>query len=216
MDSTTKWIYSKIEKDSSITKIVELSDNHLLISRKKGPDFDVLIISTKEVLIDIISSIVKITKPNFILNVPKDFYADGESLDFVKTNKIILGGLGDFYRFVNLEYNWPYESPEVGFIMRGLSQHTKVQSIKRLDSRRYEVTKHSLSTVVVLAINDYDFSLDSVRHGKERFKEFDVIVTSNPNAQITTEAFEFAKSLHIEILRWGELLGHLNKDERKH
>ena len=115
------------------------------------------------------------------------------------------------FRFINQEYNWPYENPEVRFILRGVSQHNKVSSIKRIDSRRYEIERYSRKKDIILALNDYDLSAESVRNGKELYKDFNIILTSNPNARVTSDAYSVAKDINVRIMSFGQLLGYLKK-----
>ena len=210
MNSSIKWIASKInEHDEVIKTEYDQINNLLIVTRKKGLSFTLAVMSEKIVSLSDIPKDYLQNKVNFLVNIPKDPFVRGNVYETLKNNKICFGGVGDLFRYINQDYNWPYENPEVRFILRGVSQHDKVSQIKRLDSRRYEIERYFGESVIILALNDYDLSAESVRNGKELYKDFSIILTSNPNARVTSDAYRVAKELNVRILSFGQLLGYL-------
>lgn len=51
---------------------------------------------------------------------------------------------------------------------------------------------------------------EKVREAKSKYRTFDVILASNPNARISSIANDVAKELGLKILTWRQLLGRLN------
>jgi hypothetical protein len=211
MDSNIQFIINSLKKHSEVTNInYDSSNDWLIVNRKRGISFYLGVMSQKIInLSDIHENCLK-RGLNFLVNIPKEPYVHGNVLETLKLKEISFGGIGDLFRYINQEDNYPYVNPEVAFILRGISQHTEVSNIKRLDSRRYEIERYSHKTVIILALNDYDLSVESVRTGKELYKDFNVILSSNPNARVTSEALYLAKDLKIRILKFGQLLGYLN------
>ena len=62
----------------------------------------------------------------------------------------------------------------------------------------------------ILALNNYDLTAEKVREAKSKYRTFDVILASNPNARISSIANDVAKELGLKILTWRQLLGRLN------
>jgi hypothetical protein len=98
----------------------------------------------------------------------------------------------------------------VHFITRGLEQHDKVLKVRRLDNKRYEISRIALETVVIIALNDYDLGVESIRNAVSEFEKFDAVLKSNPNGSITSSALKLADSREIKTFKWGELMGKLN------
>ena len=94
--------------------------------------------------------------------------------------------------------------------MEELQEHTNVYSIIRLDNRRYKVIKIGFKEDTILALNNYDLTAEKVREAKSKYRTFDVILASNPNARISSIANDVAKELGLKILTWRQLLGRLN------
>lgn len=207
--SLNNWVISKITDHSNVDTAKNVNDL-INIERKDGENLSVAVFS--ETNLDI-SDINKFNGKDFdfLVNVPKDSRINASVINSLTSKKIGLGGMGDLFSVLGQKVNWPYTNREVEFIMRGLSQHTKVQSVERLDSRRYKVIRRHLPSVTILALNDYDLSVESVRNGKTVYKNFQAILTSNPNARVSGQAIAVASSMNIKILSWSELLGELNK-----
>lgn len=208
--SPFEWITEKLQDDDAIESIDTLSENLLMISRKDGAELYV----TKTILnrfevIDI-ETILSNQNADFILHTSKEPFIDGSVFEYLNAKRKVLGGFGDLMRTVRQSDNWPYLPPDVHFIMRGLEQHTKVSKVRRLDNKRYEISRHGLETVVIIALNDYDLGIESVRSAVSEFAKFDAVLKSNPNGSITTSAVKLADSREIKVLKWGELMGKLN------
>lgn len=208
--SPFEWITEKLQDDDEIESIDILSENLLMISRKNGAELYI----TKTILnrfeVRDIETILNNQKADFILHTSKEPFIDGNVFEYLNSKKIVLGGFGDLMRTVRQNDNWPYLPPDVHFIMRGLEQHTKVSKVRRLDNKRYEISRHGLETVVIIALNDYDLGIESVRSAVAEFAKFDAVLKSNPNGSITTSAVKLADSREIKVLKWGELMGKLN------
>jgi hypothetical protein len=205
--SLEKWIIDKI-KDHDNVDSLSFDNGAILIQREEDEEIQVAALAEEKLLVAGIQNIPPDT--DFVLNVPSEAYASGAVLNSLKARKIVYGGMGDLNRVLSQKRNWPYTNPEVKFILRGIGQHSKVKNIERIDTRRYKIERKNMSTVTILALNDYDMSVESVRNGKDVYKSFDIILTSNPNARVSSSASTLAKSLGIKILSFGDLLRELN------
>lgn len=210
LNSIPNWLLESIGKHDQVLSVIIETDNVINIQRKEGIPLKVATISSKVTSYTTVLEVVKEHSFEFLLNIPKEAYTVGEIFEYLDSKQISYGGLGDLYRVLSEDENWPYQPKEVSFIMRGLEQHSKVSSVKRLDDRRYSIMRKNLPSVIVLALNDYDFNTECVRNGKQVYKTFDGILASNPNSRITGGAESIAESLGVKIYTWGQLLGELN------
>lgn len=146
----------------------------------------------------------------FLLNIPKDAYFAGQLLEAAMNVPIGVGGVGDLYTAVGEREFRLYIPKEARFILRGLSQHTAVRSVSRLNDRTYKILKHSGKEIHVLALNEYDLTVEALRSGIDKYDRPTFILASNPNCRLSTVAKEAARSTGTRIVDWRQLLGALN------
>jgi hypothetical protein len=205
-----EWIEETLKEDRHIDSINIINENLLHIRKDNGILLRITKSSLNRYFLNDIKEILKENDVDFILHTSKEPFVDGSVIEYLDSKKKVLGGFGDVIRVVNQEHNWPYLPPDVKFIKRGLEQHTKVSNVRRLDHKRYEITRYGLETVVVIALDDYDLGIESIRSAAEEFDSFDAVLKSNPNGSITSSAIEHVNSRNIKVLKWGELMGKLN------
>ena len=215
LNNVPNWLIESIGKHDRVLSVNIESDNVIKIQRKEGIPLKVAVISSKTTNFSIVTNVVNEHCFDFLLNIPKDAYTVGEIFEYLDSKQISYGGLGDLYRVISEDENWPYLPKEVSFIMRAIEQHSKVISVKRLDDRRYSISRENLPTVIIVALNDYDFNTESIRNGKQVYKTFDGILASNPNARITSGAKSVAETLGVKICTLRQLLIELNYTWKK-
>ena len=209
------WIIQNIKKHDNVASISIEVDNVMLIQRKEGVQIRVAVISSQITGSSLVFDTVDNSSFDFLLNIPKNSYTIGSIFEYLDSKKISYGGLGDLFRLLSNERNWPYQPQEVAFIMRGLRQHDKVANVRRLDDRRYLIIRKNFPDVVILALNDYELNTESIKNGKEVYKDFDAILTSNPNARMTEEAASITSSMKIPVFQIRDLLIQLNRAWKK-
>lgn len=206
-----EFVIEKLPKNMNLEVTNSLDNDTLLIKREEGESFKCFCISTDEITYEIIKDILdKKLDINFIVNIKKDYLISGDVMNNLSTNNISFGGFGDLMRFSNQLDNKLFVEKEYEFVSRGLNQHGKIKRIERLDNKRIRIERYSLSEVIIVMNNDYDLSIDSVRRTKDKFKNFKVILATNPNVRITTDAYKTAESINVDICKYGEFLGKVN------
>lgn len=208
--SPFEWIKEKLSENKHIESVDIVKENLLHIIRDNETLLRVAMSNLDRFYYKDIEEFLQNNEVDFILHTSKEPFVDGSVYDFLESKRKVLGGFGDLMRVVAQERNWPYYPPDVKFIKRGLEQHTKVTEVSRLDNKRYEVSRYGLETVIIIALNDYDLGIESIRSAADEFDEFDAVLKSNPNGKITTSALEHVNSRNIKVLKWGELMGKLN------
>lgn len=208
--SLASWSKDKILDHEKVLDVNLIDSSILNVSHDNGSEFKIAVISSERVNLDSLRNI-NIADIDFILNIKKDAYITGEVFDLGDSAGFSIGTLGDVYRALNNGFMANYLDAEMSFVIRGLEQHRKVTELKRLDNRRFLISRDSLPSVTILVLNDYDFTAEAVRHGIDVFGEFDAILTSNPNCRRTGNCMGAASSAGIKIMDWGELMGNLNR-----
>lgn len=203
------WCQDKVSSNNNVECIEIIDDNHVKIICQDSEVYNVAVISESHITIDLIENIIN-DDTQFLFNIKKEPLIDCEVLAYAETKKFGIGGFGDIMRAINNKDLIEYQNPETKFIMENLRQHTNVNNVIRLDNRRYKVEKIGFEQDIVLSLNDYDLTAEKVREAKTKFVTFDVILASNPNVRISSNANDVAKELGLKILIWRQLLGRLN------
>jgi len=210
-DWTMERLYELHSYDWRIKTISKSQDNIIKVERKIGEILKIAVVSYYKLEFSTVEWIFDKYEIDFLCNIRKEPFVNKDLIDFLEKNQIGFGNLGDLYRVADQDCNWPYINPEVGFILRSIKQHNKVKNIERVDSRRYKIDRYSLDSVVILALNDYEFTAECVRNGKEKYQNFQAILLSNPNAQLSSKAIDVADNMNIELLNLKELFRRLNR-----
>ena len=208
--SLASWCMNKLLQHEKVQNIDIIDGDTLHVTHQDNNVFIIAIISLDNITLDSLNGI-DVTNIDFILNIKKDAYVCGNIFELGNSAGFSIGVLGDVYRALNDGYMANYLDPEMSFVIRGLSQHSKVTELKRLDNRRFLITRNLLPPVTILVLNDYDLTAEAVRHGIDVFGEFGAILTSNPNCRRSSNCKGAASSAGIKILDWGELMGSLNR-----
>jgi len=204
------WAKDKLEEHKLVKEIKVIDSNNIEIINRYDEKYKVSVISMSHITLENTSSLIP-HDIDFLFNIPKEPLIDVDVLNKGKSENFGIGGMGDIMRALNSKDLNNYISPEVEFILNGLEQHTAVSSIVRLDNRRFLVNRYAKEPLTVLALNDYEITADIIRTAKTKFKTYDVILASNPNARITAQAKQVLDTPpYIEVLMWRNLLGKLN------
>ena len=149
----------------------------------------------------------------FIVNAKADALFTGEALDAADEKGIAVGGMGDLMRALRDEPNpADYVNPDTMFIERGLVQHSCVQRVERLARGCYRLNTHSEDQIEISVGHQYEMTAEDVRQAIHQHSSVAAVVTANPNAQpISPTAIAAGSSAGVEVLRWKEFYGRLNK-----
>lgn len=210
--SSYNWLIERLDGDSEIDSTYVDSDNILHINRVIGEPLRIITSALDRFNYEDIKPLADLDNVDFILHILKEPYISGNVFEYLDSKQKVLGGYGDVFRILNQSNNYPYLPPEVRFIKRGLEQHTKVNKVRRLDDRRYEIVRYGLETVIIVALNEYDLSVEAIRSAIDKYKTFDAVLKSNPNGRISASALKLSDSKEIKVFKWGELLGKLNQE----
>mgnify|MGYP001016328948 CR=1 FL=1 len=205
------FLIDKLQNFNSAKEINSKEQNLIEVKRKKGLHFNAFVLSLEIIQQKDLEEICGTYKNiNFIVNIKKQYYILWDSMRYLHNKGISFGSVGDFMRFCNEEDNSILTDKEFSFVERGLRQHSKIKTIHRLDNRKIEIVRNGLKSVVAIMINEYDITAESIRFARDLYGDFKVVIKTNPNGSITSQAEKVGEQLNIEICKWGEFLGKLN------
>lgn len=212
-DWTGGWARKKLLEDPGISAVELMSSSVLRISRRGLPDAVVATMSAVTVTAaHVRAALGERDDVVFIANIKSGAHVAPDALQLARRSGAALGGFGDLMSAMSLPNPGDYVSKEMTFVMNSLRQHTKITNIVRLDDRRLELTRSGLPTVIVLVLNDYEFTVERVRSVRSQYGRFDAIVASNPNCRPSTAAVAAAEAAGIQFfIKWGSFLGALNR-----
>lgn len=209
---TGRWVADKMHGRENVTSVTVLSPQRIQIVRNEFPTVVVGTTAVERVDAAVVSDLlVPAPSPSFIVNVPKESYVTGDALQLAAKHGFAIGGLGDLMRAVKLPSPAQYVSPEFTFVERGLKQHTRISRYDRLDDRSYLVIRKGLNPVHVAFLNEYELIADHLRVARDRYGDFVIAVITNPSGNPTSSALNVAASMGIQVCKWGEFLGALNR-----
>jgi len=211
-DWSSDWCKDKLEDHEKVDSIELTDSNYLSVIHSEVGKLRIATMSLRRIDDEDLSSLLNDVDIDFVLNVSKEPYITQAALQKAEQEGFAIGGLGDAMRALRNGNMESYVNPEIHFILRGLRQHTRVSSVSRLDNRRFKVVRHGLPNVTILTLDEYDLTAEAVRNAIDSFPVFDAIVKSNPNGRISSKSISAASASGIQIFKWGELLGALNRD----
>jgi len=213
-DWTGKWVAEKMKNHTEVMEVALLSPQRVELIRKLYPKIVIGTTAVDRLDANTLTPFLEgVPAVSFVVNVPKESYVAGSALQLGSKNGIGMGSFGDLMRAVLLPDVSQYVSKEIGFIERGLDQHTRVIAFERIDDRHYLLTRRHLDDVHVVFLNEYDVTADHVRTARTRYGPFTMLVITNPNGGATSSALDAASSIGCGIYKWGEFLGALNRNE---
>ncbi len=207
-----RWCVDKLQEIGAISQIDVVHPNFLTVIHRDVGNIKLATMSVGRIDENELNGLLNGSDVDFVLNVSKEPYITQGALQLAAQGRFAIGGLGDAMRALRNGDTATYLNPEISFILQGLRQHSRVSSVARLDNRRFEIKRHGLESVKLIALDEYELTAEAVRNAIDSFPEFDAILKSNPNGGIADSSVSAASSAGIEIFKWGELLGALNRN----
>jgi hypothetical protein len=209
---TSAWVATNLRKSEGVSKVEQLSDQVLQVSRTNYDPFVAGIVAVTRVDAETIAPLARSElEVEIIANVPKESYWTGGALTLAKRHNIATGSYGDLLRAIRLPNVRAFQTQETAFVERGLSQHDRISGFERVHDRLYRIRREGRSDLTVSMLNYYELTADHLRTARERYGPFSIAVITNPNGRPSTSAEEAGRIMGIEILKWGPFFGRLNQ-----
>ena len=210
--SIRDWAVQQLAKHTEIYSAVPHGDFFVAIERKKYEPFSCAILNERRVEEQTVEWMLSLgIETQFITNMPKKGVWTGPAISVVREYDLGWGGFGDLMSAINHEDVRGFQKKEFSFVERGLSQHDRVSHYERIFDRVFDVFRWDLRKIRVTLPYEYDVTAEHVRQAREVYGDFDVVVKTNPNGGVTENARGVGGELGVEILKWGQFLGRLNR-----
>jgi len=209
---TTEWVATNLRNSEGVSKVEQLSDQVLRVSRGIHDPFVAGIVSATRVEADTVKSLIgSKLEVEIIANVPKESFWTGGALRLAESNNIATGSYSDLLRVINRPDVRAFRPRETEFVERGLRQHDRISKFERVHDRLYHIRRNNLADLTVVMLNEYELTADHLRTARERYGQFSIAVITNPNGRPTTSAEQAGETMGVEILKWGPFFGRLNQ-----
>jgi hypothetical protein len=210
--STRDWVVSKLKNHDEVSEIVVVGNQVIRVIRQQYYPFDSVLLDCETVEPDSFADLIDGSpRKEFVMSLRKHAVWTGAAIGAAGCRGVGWGGLGDLMSAINDEDIGRFQRREFVFVERGLRQHTKVAGWERINNRVYLVHRMELPSIRLVLINEYDLTTDVVRFYRDVYGEFDEVLSTNPNARMTTGAMEAAKHLKVVVFSWGKFMRRLHR-----
>ena len=212
MSTTRDWITKQLAGHEEVVTVEPKGELFINIQRKTYAPFTSAILNKDRVNRSAIESVFDHgDQVQFVANVPQDGVWMGEAIEIARARNVGWGGFGDLMRAINSDSVEGFQKKEYSFAERGIRQHDRVECYKRIFDRVFLLFRKGLPELKVALVYEYELTAEHVRAARDKYGDFSVIVKTNPNGNITGSAQEVGKGLGVDILKWGEFLGRINR-----
>jgi hypothetical protein len=211
--SAATWLSNKLLEHDKVSGVKQDCQN-LSVSRKGLSTAIIVVFAEPNQLKvdDVKKAINGHGKVNFVVNIKKEGYLLGDLILFASKNGFSIGNLSDLNRALYLDNVSNYVSKTIVFIERGLRQHKAIQGFQRESDLSYLIfRKNHLPDITAVFLHEYELTAEHIRVARDRYGVFNMLVNTDPNGNLTQSAYLVAKELNVDIYKWGEFYGALNK-----
>ncbi|EES0499042.1 hypothetical protein ACR579_001314 [Escherichia coli] len=205
------WMNKKLCTKHSVDNVIEHDNQTLTVTTRNGEIYLVGAVNAGRIELSDLNEYLNDKELNILIIQGDLLFMSGDAIELLRSKGIAYDSFGRFSTGLDLENISEHLDKENKFIIRGLRQHSDVSSVERLTNKKYMVERCSGPSLIILSVNDYDLSAEAVRTACQIHGGCDIILSSNPYSRITHEATIAARSMNIEIFKWGDLLSRISK-----
>lgn len=139
----------------------------------------------------------------FVVNIPKAAIWQGSAIQILEDAGMAFGPLGHLMKAIsgrrNSEPLNDFVHPETSYFRTILSQHSNLYRLVRVTDLIYEFQRKNGPPLLVAGLNEYELAGSTIRAAVAQHGNVSVIFATNPNAWPTSDAYEVAESMGIEL-----------------
>lgn len=208
------WVIDKITGERVVTSATRLSNSLIKLVRQDLPDLLVALVHLPVIDATVVASALnEDPHPQFIANLAPESHVTGDAIQLSEREKLPVGRFSDLARAARLADVSSYRHPEIAYAEQGLDQHSAIASYERLDERRYTIHRTGRPDRVVILLDDYELTGDSLRNAWAKYGEFEWVILTNPNLRGTENASLTAETMGVRLLTWREFFKAARKDD---
>lgn len=198
-------VASQMRQHESVQKATVTSPGRVLIERKNLSSLLVATTAVEHVSRSVLEGLLVEPIPDFIVNIPKESYVDGEAFEMLNYEGVPIGHEYELYKVLKDDDVSNYRNKHIGWIEQALSQDKNIEILERLHDRVFLIRRKGLDEIKIAFLWVYELTADKLRTAKRWFGDFDIVVISNPCGAATGDADAVAKSLGCRILKWWQM-----------
>ena len=208
--STRDWVVSKLERHDEVSEIIAVGEQAIRVVRRQYRPFESILLDCEVVKPAAFTTMIdENTSPEFVMSLRNHTVWTGDAIDTARRRRVGWGGLGDLMSAINDESVFGFQRREFEFVERGLRQHSQVLYWDRINNRVYVVHRADLPSIRLVLINEYELTTDVVRLYRDVYGAFDEVLSTNPNARVTSGAMETAGHIRVRIFKCGDFMSRL-------
>ena len=202
------FIQKLLLEHSEVKSLDWQSDNVVSITRKKYRPFQAAILKSRLVNAEDVEPFL--SSPVLVVaNFPKIGKWTGSAIEQCEANGKAWGQWGVLLRAINSESPETTENPEIAFSRRALRQHSRVLGVGFEYDHLLLVHHENGKTLRVALLYEYDLTGDDVRGAWDNLGDFDILLKTNPNGSMLSEAYEVAEALGAKVFGIRDTLEYL-------
>jgi hypothetical protein len=202
------FIRDQLIKSADVSAADWVADNIIEISRGRYPPFQAAVLKEKLVTARHVEPVIN-APVSIVVNFPKIGMWRGDAIDLCEAHGKAWGQWGELLRALGNETPETTENPKIAFSRRALSQHSRVRSVHFALDHLLLVEHENGTTLRVALLYEYDLCGNDVRNAVDRLGSFDLILKTNPNGSILSDACEVADELGIKVFGIRDTLAYL-------
>ncbi|MEQ1764552.1 MAG: hypothetical protein ABL984_15590 [Pyrinomonadaceae bacterium] len=193
-----------------IESVLATSGNTIHVRRASKPEVKIFTLGVDSITAAELRSLIGEDPVDFVVNVPKDSTFDDDVIGLAQELGFGFGGLGDLARALKLDSPASYVPKQVDFILRGLRQHSAVESVERIAVNLYRLKGRHWPELTMIDLDAYELPGEAVRQALDNHV-FDFVLASNAYRGPTSAAIEVAAHAGKKLVIWKELYSNLHK-----
>lgn len=211
--SAIDWVVNKLKQEDNLEVVDHTPENFLNIQYRKNYTFIVAVLGVQNVIdqYDVEPLFNSSNPPQLVINIPTKTLWSGSAIRYVHAAFAAFGSYGDIYRAATTGDAGSYRNKNMEYFITAMQQHQNVKNVSYVYDNVFLVERKRGKSLTVAVIEAYNMSAEDVRNARTKFQDFDIVVKSTNYGSITNEAEEAAKSIGAEALKFGELMGRLNR-----
>lgn len=209
----TEWAEGKLRENKELELLGRTNEGFIIMKADDQGPIHVAVLGMNDVIREehVRPLFAGGTKPDLVINVPSSTSWSGSAIQYVHDHLAAFGKLGDVSRAIKSGSVSSYRDDKMGFFIKAMEQHLNVRNVTYIFDNVFTAERVNGADLTVAVIDAYNMSAEDVRHAKTRFGDFDILVKNTSYGSITSEAMAAAKSMGVETLKFGQLMGRLNK-----
>lgn len=188
----------------SLERVDIVTPYSFLVYSRRFPPARIGVLSSSVVTAEDVRRMLEVDPAvEFVVNIPKAAIWQGSAIQILEEVGMAFGPLGHLMKAVagrrDSEPLNGFVHPETSYFRTILSQHSNLYRLVRVTDLIYEFQRKNGPPLLVAGLNEYELAGSTIRAAVAQHGNVSIIFATNPNAWPTSDAYEVAESMGIEL-----------------